>query len=161
VLPTTGDGAQIIQALEKICLPAVHGQGLDAVAKAAGLKQNRRDGTWTMPLASGRDYAIIFQPQYSQTNVCQAEVRFALGQDKPIVNAIGAWADLHKPMLALAANYVAVDADGVKRIRRSWEHVEASGASTAVNFSIERNPNDTPLNARFDTGRLFYQERAG
>src|SRR5690348_1658190 len=63
-LPTSGDGAQILQALEKICIPAVRGQGLDAAAKAAGLKNNRRDGTWTMPLSSGRDYAIIFQPQF-------------------------------------------------------------------------------------------------
>src|SRR5690242_4245869 len=51
-MPTSGDGAQVIQALEKICVPAVRGQGLDAVAKANGLKQNRRDETWTMPLGS-------------------------------------------------------------------------------------------------------------
>jgi hypothetical protein len=47
----------------------------------------------------------------------------------------------------------------VKRIRKSWEHVEANGASRAVNFSIQRKPDDTPLNAKFDTGMLFYQER--
>lgn len=160
-LPTSGDGAQIVQALEKVCVPAVRGQGLDAAAKAAGLRQNRRDETWTMPLGSGRDYVIVFQPQYSQKNVCQAEVHFALGQDGPIVNAINIWAFLHKPELVLQANYVNVDADGVKRIRKSWEHAEANGASTAVNFSVERKPDDTPLNPRYDTGMLFYQERAG
>jgi hypothetical protein len=160
-LPTSGDGAQVIQALEKVCIPAVRGQGLDAAAKAAGLKQNKRDGTWVMPLASGRDYAIVFQPQFSQTNVCHAEIHYAVGQDKPIVGALNIWAYLHKPELMLQANYVAVDADGVKRIRKSWEHVEANGASTAVNFSVERKPDDSPLNARFDTGQLFYQERAG
>jgi hypothetical protein len=158
-LPTSGDGAQIIQAIEKVCIPAVSGQGIDAAARAAGLKQNRRDETWTMPLASGRDYAIIFQPQYSQPNVCHAEVRFAVGQDKPIVAALNVWSYLHKPELMLQANYVATDADGVKRTRKSWEHVEPSGASTAVNFSVERKPDDTPLNGRFDTGQLFYQER--
>ena len=160
-LPTTGDGAQVLQALEKVCVPAVRGQGLDAAAKAAGLKANRRDGTWTMPLASGRDYAIIFQPQYSQTKVCQAEVRYAVGQDAPIVSALNIWSFLHQPRLVLQANYVNVDADGVKRIRKSWEHVEANGASTAVNFSIWRKPDDSPLNARYETGMLFYQERAG
>jgi hypothetical protein len=158
-LPTSGDGAQIIQAIERVCIPAVSGQGIDAAAKAAGLKQNRRDETWTMPLASGRDYAIIFQPQFSQANVCHAEVRFAVGQDQPIVAALNVWAYLHKPELVLQANYVATDADGVKRTRKSWEHVEANGASTAVNFSVERKPDGTPLNGRFDTGQLFYQER--
>lgn len=158
-LPTSGDGAQIIQALEKVCIPAVRGQGIDAAAKAAGLKNNRRDGTWTMPLASGRDYAIIFQPQFSQTNVCQAEVHYAVGQDKPIVSALNIWAFLQDPKLVLQANYVNVGADGVRRVRKSWEHVAANGASQAVNFSIERKPDDTPLNPRFDTGMLFYQER--
>jgi hypothetical protein len=160
-LPTSGDGAAVIKALDQVCVPAVRGQGLDAAAKAAGLKQNRRDETWTMPLGSGRDYVIIFQPQFSQKNVCQAEVRFAVGQDKPIVSAINIWAFLHKPELEPRANYVAVDADGVKRTRRSWEHVEPNGASVAVNFSVERKPDDSPINSRYDTGQLFYQERAG
>jgi hypothetical protein len=158
-LPTSGDGAQVLQAIEKVCIPAVRGQGIDAAAKAAGLKQNRRDGTWTMPLASGRDYAIIIQPQFSQANVCQAEVHYAVGQDRPIIGALNVWAFLQEPKLVLQANYVNVDADGVKRTRKSWEHVEASGASRAVNFSIQRKPDDTPLNAKFDTGMLFYQER--
>ena len=157
VLPTSGDGAAILQALDKVCLPAVRGQGLEAAAKAAGLKKNRKDETWTMPLGGARDYAIIFQPQYSQKDVCQAEVRYALGQEKPIVTAINIWSFLQKPMLILGANYVAVDADGVKRVRKSWE---SQDQTHAVNFSTERKPDDTPLNARYDTGRLFYQERA-
>ena len=159
-VPTTGDGAQVIQALEKICVPAVRGQGLDAAAKAAGLKNNRRDGTWTMPLGSGRDYVLVFQPQYSQKNVCTAEVRYALGQDAPIVSALVIWSYVHQPELLLQANYVNVDPDGIKRIRKSWEHVDSNGASIAVNFSILKKPDDTPLNPRYDTGMLFYQERA-
>jgi hypothetical protein len=159
-LPTTGDGAQVLQAIEKVCVPAVRGQGLDVAAKAAGLKGSRRDGTWTMPLGGARDYVLVFQPQYSNTNVCQAEVHYALGQEAPIVGALNTWAFLHQPRLVLQANYVNVDADGVKRIRKSWEHVETSGASVAVNFSIWRKPDDTPLNPRFETGMLFYQERA-
>ena len=155
-LPTSGDGAQILQAIEKVCIPAVRGQGIDAASKAAGLKQNRRDGTWSMPLASGRDYAIIIQPQFSQTDVCQAEVHYAVGQDKPIVSAINVWAFLQDPKLVLIYNFVKVDDDGVKRVRKTWE---VPGGKRAVNFSIERKPDDTPLNAKFDTGMLFYQER--
>ncbi|MDB5446415.1 MAG: hypothetical protein JWQ97_1732, partial [Phenylobacterium sp.] len=160
-LPTTGDGAEVIQALEKVCIPAVRGQGIDAAAKAAHLKNNRRDGTWTMPLTSGRDYAIIFQPQFSQKDVCTAEVHYALGQDKPIVGALVIWSYVHQPELTLQANYVNTDPDGIKRVRKSWEHVESSGASTAVNFSILTKPDDSPLNARYGTGMLFYQERKG
>jgi hypothetical protein len=160
-LPTTGDGATIIHALETICVPAVRGQGIDKAAKAAGLRQNRRDGTWTMPLGGAKDYVLIFQPQFSQTDVCQAEVHYATGQDQPIVQALVVWTYLHKPELILQANYVAVDADGVKRVRKSWEHLESNGASTAVNFSTWSKPDGTPLNPRYDTGMLFYQERKG
>jgi hypothetical protein len=159
-LPTSGDGAQVLQALEKVCIPAVRGQGIAAAAKAAGLKYNKRDDTYVMQLSSGRDYVVIFQ-SLSQKDVCQAEVRFATGQEKPIVSALNVWSYLHKPELVLQANYVNVDADGVKRTRKSWEHVETNGASTAVNFSVWRKPDDTPLNGKFDTGMLFYQERAG
>src|SRR5262249_7936201 len=103
---------------------------------------------------------IIFQ-SLSQKDVCQAEVRFATGQDKPIVSALNIWSYNHKPELVLQANYVNVDPDGVKRTRKSWEHVAPNGASTAVNFSIWRKPDDTALNGKFDTGMLFYQERTG
>jgi hypothetical protein len=113
-----------------------------------------------MPLASGRDYQVIFQ-SLSQKDVCQAEVHYAVSQDKAIVGALNVWSYVHKPELVLQANYVNVDADGVKRTRKSWEHVEPNGASTAVNFTIWRKPDDTPLNGRYDTGMLFYQERAG
>jgi hypothetical protein len=160
-LPTAGDGAMIIQALEKVCVPAVRGEGIDKAAKAAGLKQNRREGTWTMPLGGDKAYAIIFQPQFSQTDVCQAEVHYATGQDAPIVQALVVWTYLHQPELVLQANYVNVDPDGIKRVRKSWEHLESNGASVAVNFSTMKKPDDTPLNPRFDTGMLFYQERKG
>ena len=155
-LPTSGDGAKIVEALDKVCLPAVRGQGLEAAAKAAGLKKNRRDETWAMPLGGAKDYVIIFQPQYSQKNVCQAEVHYATGQEKPMVTAINVWSFLQKPMLILGANYVATDADGVKRVRKSWE---SQDLTRAVNFSTERRPDDTPLNPRYDTAKLFYQER--
>jgi hypothetical protein len=160
-VPTSGDGAVVLQALERVCIPAVRGQGLDAAAKAAGLKLNKRDSTWTMPLGGAKDYVIIFQPQFSQTDVCAAEVRYAVGQDKAIVSAINIWAYLHKPELVLQANYVNVDPDGIKRVRKSWEHLGPNGASTAVNFSIMHKPDDTPLDPRFDAGMLFYQERKG
>jgi glucose/arabinose dehydrogenase len=159
-IPTSGDGAVVISLLEKVCTPIVRGQSLDTVAKSAGLKQNRRDGTWSMPLSGDRNYQIIVQPQFSNKNVCQAEVHFAVGQDHAIVSALNIWSFLHKPQLAMTANYVNVDADGVKRVRRSWDHTDPS-STVGLNFSTMRKPDDSPLDPHFDTGMLFYQERAG
>ncbi|HSV03779.1 MAG TPA: hypothetical protein VLI41_11305 [Phenylobacterium sp.] len=157
-LPTTGDEATILRVLDNICVPLVRGGNLDQLAQAQGMRKNRRDGTWSMPLGSGRDYTIAVQPQGVNKDVCQAEVHFAIGQDAPIFKAINVWAFLHKPELQPTANYVAVDADGIKRVRRSWEN-QASNGSTAVNFTTWRKPNDAPLNRNYDTGMLFYQER--
>ncbi|HXA37900.1 MAG TPA: hypothetical protein VNW53_02790 [Phenylobacterium sp.] len=161
-LPTSGDGATIIAVIEKICVPLVRGGNLDDIAKANaatfGLKKNRRDNTWTMPLGANKDYNITIQPPGSNKDVCRGEVHYAVGEDKPIVSAINVWSFLHQPELILQANYVAVDPDGVKRVRKSWEHFDAAN-STAVNFSTWTKPDDSSLNAKYSTGELFYQER--
>jgi hypothetical protein len=164
-VPNTGDGAVIISLIEKVCVPLVRGGNLDDIAKAnaatLGLKKNRRDGTWSMPLGltpASKDYVINIVPPGSNKDVCRAEVHYAVNEDKPIVNAVNIWAFLHQPELILQANYVAVDPDGVKRVRKSWEHLDAT-SSTAVNFSTWTKPDDTSLNAKFSTGEIFYQER--
>jgi hypothetical protein len=158
-VPTTGDGAVVVSVLEKVCVPLVRGGNLDQLApQLPGMRKNRRDGTWSMPLGGSRDYQLTVLAQGVNKDVCQAEVHFAVGQDAPIVKAINIWSFLHKPELISTANYVAVEADGVKRVRKSWEHLE-SNSSTAVNFTTWRKPDDSPLNRGYDTGILYYQER--
>lgn len=159
-LPTTGDGAVVLNILEKVCVPLVRGGAIEQLGPAVGLKKNRRDNTWSMPLGGDKAYTITVLPQGVNKDVCQAEVHYAIGQDEPIVKAINVWSFLHKPELILQANYVAVDADGVKRVRKSWEHLE-SNASTAVNFTTWKKPDGSSLNRNYDMGMLFYQERTG
>src|SRR5476649_2029491 len=124
-LPTTGDGALLISFVEKICVPLVRGGNLDDTAKANaatfGLKKNRRDNTWSMPLgltAASKDYVVNIVTPGSNKDVCRAEVHYALNEDKPIVTAINIWSFLHQPELVLQANYVAVNGDGVKRVQK-------------------------------------------
>jgi hypothetical protein len=162
-LPTSGDGATIISLVEKVCVPLVRGGNLDDIAKANaatfGFKKNRRDNSWTMPLGTGnKDYNITLYPSGSNKDVCRGEVHYAVNEDKPIVSAINIWSFLHQPELVLQANYVAVDPDGIKRVRKSWEHFDAN-ASTAINFSTWTKPDDTSLNGKYSTGEIYYQER--
>lgn len=158
-LPTSGDGAVIINVIEKICVPLVRGGDLNALAKTVpGMKYNKRDDVWTMPLGGDRNYTLtIFSPG-SNKNVCRGEVHYALGQDAPIVSALNIWSFLHQPELILQANYVSTNADGLKRVQKSWEHLDTH-SSIAVNFTTVSNPDDTPVNSRYATGELFYQER--
>jgi hypothetical protein len=158
-LPTTGDGAAIVSFLEKVCVPAVRGGKLEQLAPAAGMKKDRRSGGYIMGLGGDRAYTITVQPMSAvNSSVCQAEIHYAVGGEQPIVSAMNIWSFLHDPELILQANYVNTDADGVKRTRKSWEHLGASD-STAVNFTIWKKPDDTSLNAKYDTGMVFYQER--
>lgn len=161
-LPTTGDGAVILNLIEKLCVPLVRGGNLDDLVKRnpdLGLKKNRRDMTYVMPLdPANKNTSITIFPVGSNKDVCRGEVHYALNEDKPIVSAVNIWSFLHKPELILQANYVAVDPDGIKRVRKSWEHVDAT-SSTAVNFSTWTKPDDSSLNAKYSTGEIFYQER--
>ena len=161
-VPTSGSGAVVLSVVEKFCVPLVRGASFDDLAKqnsALGLKKNRRDGTWVMPLdpADKSTSIILFAPG-SNKDVCRAEVHYSLNQDKPIVSAVNIWSFLHQPELILQANYVSVNADGVKRVQKSWEHLDAA-SSTAVNFTTATKPDDTSLNAKYSVGEIFYQER--
>ncbi len=157
-LPTTGDGAMVINFIEKVCVPLVRGGKLEDVAKPFGMKLNKRDGTWTVGLGGDRNYTLTVYPSGSNKDVCQADVHYAPGGSDTIVKALVVWSFLHQPELLLQANYVATDGDNIKRIRKSWEHFDAT-ESTAVNFSTLSKPDDTPLNKNYDSGEIRYQER--
>src|SRR6185437_782579 len=74
-LPTTGDGAQIIQIVEKFCVPLVRGGNFDQLAKANGMRNNRRDGSWSLQLGTtSKDYNVTFLPPGVNKDVCRGEV---------------------------------------------------------------------------------------
>ena len=69
------------------------------------------------------------------------------------------WAFVHQPPLDPTANYTQPqDPDGLRRVRRSWEYL-TQGQSIGLNFSTVRKADDSPLNARWDTATMSYQER--
>ncbi len=159
-LPTAGDAAEAIAALEKVCVPAVRGQKMDIIAKAAGFKLNKREETWSKQLGvTSKDYKLIIYPQYSNRTVCTFELRYAAGQDVEMAKAFNIWAFLHEPPLDPTANYTQPqDPDGKKRVRRSWEYL-AQNQSIGLNFSTVRNTDDSQINPKYDMATMSYQER--
>ena len=158
-----GDGATAISVLEKVCVPAARGQKLDEVAKANGFKLNRRDQTWTRPFSAvkgaDKNFQIIVYPIGANKGVCNAELRYPIGTDADIAKALNIWAFVHQPPLDPTANYTQPqDPDGLRRVRRSWEYL-TTNSSIGLNLSTVRKPDDTPLNAKFDTATMQYQER--
>jgi hypothetical protein len=151
--------AAVLQILDKVCVPLVRGGNFEQLMKANGFRLNRRDGTWTAPLGTtSKDYTITMSPPGINKDVCRGEVHYASGEDKPIVSAINVWAFLHQPQMDPTANYVAVDPDGIKRVRKSWEHLDST-SSIGVNFSTWTKPDDSPLNPKYSIGEIYYQER--
>lgn len=158
-LPTEGDGAAVLNILQRVCIPAVQGQSLDSLAKAAGLKKDKRSGAWVGPLGADRNYSIAVQAQGSNKNVCQTEIHYAVGQEKPIVHAMNVWAFLHQPEMPLQRNDFVVGEDGVKRITLSWEYY-TDKVSTGLVLVQQKKADGSPLNAKFDTATLLYSERS-
>ena len=157
-LPTTGDGAVLLSVIEKVCVPLVRGGNFDDLNKAMGMKKNKRDNTYSLPLGGDKAYAITVYAPGSNKDVCRGDIHYAVNQTDPIVKALNVWSFLHQPEFILQANYVKVYDDGVKRVQRSWEHLEAN-ASQAVNFTTLTKADDSSLNAKFSTAEFYYQER--
>lgn len=159
-LPTSGYGFEAIQVIETICVPAVRGQGVDAVAKANGFKLNRRDQTWVKPYGTeNKVYQVIVAPSGSNKSVCNVELRYPTGADADVAKALNVWAFVRQPPLDPTANYTQPqDPDGLKRVRRSWEYL-TTNQSVGLNFSTVRKPDDSQVNAKYDMGTLQYQER--
>ena len=158
-LPTSGDPAVLLSVIDKICVPLVRGGNLDALAKATpGMKLNRRDGSWTMPLGGDKAYTVTVFATGSNRDVCRGEIHYAIGQTDPLVKGLVVYAFLHQPELILQANYVQTGADGIKRVQRSWEHLEPTGIQ-AVNFTTLSKPDDTPTAKNYQAAEFYYQER--
>jgi hypothetical protein len=157
-LPTTGDGAVLLSVIEKVCVPLVRGGNLEDLSKALGMKKNRRDNSYALPLGGDKNYTITVFPLGANKDVCRGEVHYAINQTEPLVKALNVWAFLHQPELILQANYVKVYDDGVKRVQRSWEHLEAN-SSHAVNFTTLTKPDDSSLSSKYSAAEFYYQER--
>ena len=136
----------LISVIEKFCVPLVRGGSFDDLSKAMpGMKKNKRDNTWSLPLGGDKNYAVTVYAPGANKDVCRGDIHYAINQTDPIVKALNVWSFLHQPELILQANYVKVYDDGVKRVQRSWEHLEAN-ASQAVNFTTSPSRTTSSVN---------------
>jgi hypothetical protein len=157
-LPTTGDGAQVLSILQRVCIPAVKGGAMDQLAKSVGMKKDRRSGGYAMTLGADRNYTLTIPPQGSNKNVCQMDLRYALNGERPIITALNIWSFLQSPELKLQRNDFQVGGDGVKRITMSWEYYN-DRESTGLVFVQQKNADGSAMNARYDSGTVLYSER--
>lgn len=159
-LPTSGDGAAILSVLTRACLPMVReGKTVEEVASELGMRRDRRSGSYQMGLGGDRNYTISVLPKGANDNVCNVQINYAVGGEEPLVEALNIWAFLQDPRLRLQRNDFAVGPDNIKRITLAWEHFTDS-ESTGLVFVQLKNPDDTPLERRYDQATLLFSERS-
>jgi len=158
-LPTSGDGATVLSVLTRACLPMVQqGKTVEEVAEDLGMRRDRRSGAYEMGMGGDRNYTISVLPKGANDNVCNVQIDYAIGGEQPIIEALNIWSFLHDPELELQRNDFAVGPDNIKRITMAWEHYNEQ-ESTGLVFVQLKNPDDSPLERRYDQATLLYSER--
>ena len=156
-VPTTGEVGQIIDAINRICVPLVRGGDISKLAtKALGFKQNRRDGTFTQTLQVKPYTLTVFSPG-SNKDVCRIAVNYTLGGEKPIIVGLNIFSLLHQPELLQQRNDF-VPATDYKRITNSWEYF-TDHESIGLVFLQLKKPDGSSANAKWDMGEVLYSER--
>ncbi|HTX48342.1 MAG TPA: hypothetical protein VME40_03020 [Caulobacteraceae bacterium] len=94
-----------VAALEKVCLPVLHGGKLEASARAAGFKL--RDGVWTLT-ESGDRSIMLNPPDPVNPRDCGATITARAADDPAVRAAVDAWAQSQTPPLTVVKSAVLV-----------------------------------------------------
>lgn len=159
VLPTTGDGAVVVNLLTKICQPLVKGGNLDALARAAGVAKDRRTEKYTVAL-SQRPFQIVVEPQTpANKDICEMTIRYAPGWDQPIIDAMNIWRFLHEPQLFRQRNDIGMYTD-LRRTTTTWdnrENIARDGARIGLIFVQLDKLDGSSVNPGYDEALIKYQ----
>lgn len=156
-VPTTGEIGQIIDVINRICVPLVRGGDISKLAtKSLGFKFNRREGTYTQTLQAKPYTLTVFSPG-SNKDVCRIALNYTLNGEKPIIVGLNIFSLLHQPELLQQRNDF-VPATDYKRITNSWEYF-TDRESIGLVFLQLKKPDGSPVNAKWDMGEVLYSER--
>lgn len=162
-LPTTGDGAVIVNLLTNVCKPLVEGRGqFEPLVKAAGFKKDNRLQAWVKPLSQRPFEVHITQPGANNRNVCSMTVRYAPGWDDPIIEAMNVWRFLHDPQLRLKRNDIASYTDRQRTTTTwdNWENQTFDGKMVGLILVQLNAPDGGAVNKNFDEALIQYSQRA-
>jgi hypothetical protein len=156
VIPTEGEVGQLIDIVNRVCVPLVRGGTLTQLGTPLGFKQNKRDGTWTATLVAKPYTVMIYEPG-SNKNVCRMVVHYTTGQEKPIIVGFNIFSLLHKPELEQQRNDF-VPATDYKRITNSWEYF-TDHESIGLVFLQLKKPDGSEIDPKWGTAEVLYSER--
>ncbi|MBR7621802.1 hypothetical protein JKL49_20595 [Phenylobacterium sp. 20VBR1] len=156
-VPTTGEIGQIIDVINRICVPQVRGGDISKLAtKDLGFKVNKRDGTYTQTLVA-KPYTLTVYAPGSNKDVCRIALNYTLGEEKPIIVGLNIFSLLHQPELLQQRNDF-VPATDYKRITNSWEYF-TDHESIGLVFLQLKKPDGSSVTGKWDMGEVLYSER--
>ncbi|MDO8379386.1 hypothetical protein [Phenylobacterium sp.] len=156
-IPTTGEIGQIIDVINRVCVPLVRGGDIAQLAsKAMGFKVNKRDGTYTQTLQVKPYTLTVFAPG-SNKDVCRIALNYTLGGEKPIIVGLNIFSLLHQPELLQQRNDY-VPATDYKRITNSWEYF-TDHESIGLVFLQLKKPDGSSVSPKWDMAEVLYSER--
>jgi hypothetical protein len=163
VLPTTGDGAVVVGLLNNVCKPLVAGGDFEKLVKAQRMKQDGKTGEWILPLSQKPYQIAMTNPGANNKGLCDMRIRYAVGYDQPIIEALNIWRFLQNPQLHGQRNEQANYPD-VQRVTTTWDNWENQmldgkmiGLVLVQLNKLDGTPN---INAGYDEAIVKFQIRA-
>lgn len=163
-LPTSGDGAVITGLLTDFCLPTTKGADVVATAKKLKIKLDKKTGEYIVPMGAKPYQVSILAPGGANPTVCQLTVRYAIGTDQTILDAVNVWRFLHTPQMVLRRNDAAKGyAGGLVRITTAWDNYAkqmTDGKLYGIAVSQVDLENGSPsANGAYDEAIVVYNNR--
>jgi hypothetical protein len=164
-LPTTGDAAVITTLLTNVCEPLVRGGNADQLAKANGLKLDKKSQTYVLPLAPKTPYQVALEQPGVNKNVCTLRVQYSPSGDseKQIRDGLNVWRYLHSPQMFLHRNEQGASVTGQTATTITWDNrdnIANDGKMYGLVFRQVRNPDGSLINRNFDQGIVQYTIRS-
>jgi len=163
-LPTSGDGATVASILTNVCEPLVKGAKVDQLAKANGLKLDKKSQLYVLPLTPKTPYQIGLEDPGVNKNVCTLRIQYAQGgeSEKQIRDTLNVWRYLHKPQMFLHRNEQAASITGHQAVTVTWDNrdnIAKDGEMYGLVFRQEKKPDGTSVGKNFDQGVVEFTVR--
>jgi hypothetical protein len=163
-LPTTGDAAVITTLLTNVCEPLVRGGKVDQIAKANGLKLDKKSQTYVLPLQPKTPYQVMLEQPGVNKNVCTLRVQYSPSgeTEKQIRDGLNVWRFLHSPQMFLHRNEQGASVTGQTATTITWDNranISEDGKMYGLVFRQVRNPDGSLINRNFDQGIVQYTIR--
>jgi len=150
----TGEAAQVINLIDKACLPLIAKQDVKAVMAATRLKK-ARDGLVLQ--LGGAQKITLAPPTTANPEVCTLTINYDVDQAKPIVDALFVWAVQQNPPLPpLSSAYQ--PSPGL--MSWSWA-VDTGQVHAGLVFTTRKTPDGRPLGKNYDVATLLVTRSGG